>query len=156
MTVYCRAIPLISRRVACLLCKGKLFLKDEWTLHFRYQHWKYYFSMVPESVSSELDTYRQSALVPKNDIKRASPGSIFSADKWITIEDVTEDVPIARDEAIIDYINRISVMDHYLAGPVMIQRFVVIYQGEDTCLCLGIHTYENLFSCHLMKMLTYR
>jgi hypothetical protein len=80
-------------------------------------------------------------LVSASDLARPDPNSDFSSENWIILDDITEAQPIPTDQKIyqiIVNISRISQMPW--AGPVMIQRFVVISEDKDECLCLGIHT----------------
>lgn len=161
MAVYCEETSWDRQRVNCLLCinfpsrerwersssssylddEWKAFLKDEWTFHFRLEHWRYYFSILPESASTSLHDDKKEMIFSRNRNVGTYFGSSFSKDEWIVIEDVARDTPIHTDEEIIDMINGSSFgWRSPMFGPVMTQRFVVIYEGERECLCLGIHT----------------
>ena len=149
MAVYCKELPLERSKVECLLCRDEApWSKDNWMRHFRRYHWQYYFSMLPKKASRDLGKLYKRALVPREDLPQPLSPSDFSADKWITIEDIERDVPIISDESIIDDVNQTSVFEHYLAGPVLIQRFVVVKEGQHACLCLGIHTCASDLLTH--------
>lgn len=141
MTAYCTEVPLDKHKVTCTLgTTGKMFSKDEWTLHFRQRHWQYYFSMVPQH-AKRLRTRQREQLIPEKDLAPNPLGSTFSEQVWITLDDVTQDVPIMTDDEMIRRLLRSSPQFvHPLYGPVMIQRFVVVRAGLQSCLCLGIHT----------------
>lgn len=142
MSLYCKELYSHSNKVECLICKGHIFDKDEWAAcHFRHDHWDYYFSMLPESVSSLLQEHQRARLIPTRKLAEPALGSTFSGDEWITLEDVTKDKPIKTDKSISDSINLISIRERYPEGPAMIQRFAVVREGLDECLCVGIHTY---------------
>lgn len=144
MTVHCDDAHFDRTRVECLLCDRKSFLKDDWTFHFQLEHWRYYFSMVPEALTDRLHKRLKKSLVPRNEIAQPPPDSSFSTDSWITIEDITEDKPIHTDEEIVSLVSNFSPRNNrYLIGPIMIQRFVVVSEGASSCLCLGIHTYGS-------------
>ncbi|KAI1477688.1 hypothetical protein F4774DRAFT_388230 [Daldinia eschscholtzii] len=155
MVQYCEDIPHDPGVVNCLLCRAELRAKNSkrnigpvskglWaSLHFRIQHWEHYFSMLPPNALRGLRKDRRRRLVPSKDLTPPNPGSGFSAEKWIDLTHVTEDVPIETDEELIRVVNQTSTFDHYLRGPVLIQRFVVVCQGVADCLCLGIHTYSR-------------
>ena len=143
MTLYCKDIPGDRKDVQCLLCPmggdGCSNAKDDWaSYHFRVYHWEHYFAMIPDG--PDLLRTKSGEIIPweKQDVKRRNSG--FSAEEWIVLEDVTLDIPIDTDEKVAMVIERTSHMNHYLAGPVMIQRFVVVREGTDHCLCVGIHT----------------
>ncbi|KAI1802395.1 hypothetical protein F4811DRAFT_401980 [Daldinia bambusicola] len=162
MVRYCEDIPDDSTRVKCLLCNDNDYdsifrerklgdrpitkeprplPKDVWaTFHFRYEHWDYYFSMLPPNISRKLRPGAQKGLEPSNNLT-SLPG--FSAEAWINLTHVTSDKPIITDNEIILNVNRSTEMRHYLRGPVLIRRFVVVRQGVHDCLCLGIHTYSR-------------
>ena len=84
---------------------------------------------------------RGGGLVSASDLAKPDSNSDFSSENWIILDDITEAQPIPTDQKIYQIIvntSRISQMPW--AGPVMIQRFVVISEDKDECLCLGIHT----------------
>lgn len=121
----------------CLLCgQGSRVLKDYWaTQHFRACHKEYYFGMIqnPKMVG-------QFTAIPwEKQLKKLPPSASteFSAVKWITVEDITLDVPIQPDS---DFALPDSQEYYVDSGPVMIQRFVVVREDNKRCLCLGIHT----------------
>ena len=143
MTLYCDSLSPESDRVICLLCNraNNTLLKEHWaSYHFRRYHWEYYFSMLPESVSNKLQDMRRAELVPSETLKQPPPASNFEAENWIDLAQVQHDVPIMKDEELVKDINYASLLHHYLSGPVLIRRFVVVRQGKRECLCLGIHT----------------
>lgn len=122
----------------CLLCgQGSRVLKDYWaTQHFRACHKEYYFGMIQNPGMmwqfTEIPWEKQLKKLP------SSASTEFSAVKWITVEDITLDVPIQPDS---DFALPYNSQEYYLdSGPVMIQRFVVIREDNKRCLCLGIHT----------------
>ncbi|KAK6948138.1 hypothetical protein Daesc_009902 [Daldinia eschscholtzii] len=135
MVQYCEDIPHDPGIVNCLLCRAKLRTKNSkrnigpvpkglWaSLHFRIQHWEHYFSMLPPDVLRGLRKDRRRRLVPSKDLTPPNPGSGFSAEKWIDLTDVTKDVPIQTDEELIRVVNETSTFNHYLRGPVLIQRY---------------------------------
>ncbi|KAI1642247.1 uncharacterized protein F4817DRAFT_353380 [Daldinia loculata] len=155
MVQYCDDIPNDSTQVVCLLCKIKLraqhsrqvaitYPKDMWvTWHFRYFHWEYYFSMLPPEVSRDLGEGKRERLVPPKDLMRPLPASSFSKKKWINRTHVTSEAPITADDELVESFNESSWNREFLRGPVLIRRFVVVRQGVDRCLCLGIHTYSR-------------
>jgi hypothetical protein len=103
--------------------------------------------MVPEGAFQAPYLARfQEGLIPRNEILQPLVASPFLANKWITIENITRDAPISSDEEIVDMLCYHSPRNHYLSGPIMIQRFVVVAEGASSSLCLGIHTYEILNS----------
>lgn len=147
MAHYCKEIPLERAKVECLLCTERgwnIYPRDGWaTDHFRIAHWRQYFGIIPSG--SHLNGLRRekiNEIIPweKQKLPQRASDSRFSEDEWITLQDVIEDIPINSDEEIVLTIAAASETWHYLAGPVMIQRFVVVREGDGYCLCLGIHT----------------
>ncbi|PKK49919.1 hypothetical protein CI102_8721 [Trichoderma harzianum] len=140
MTRYCRGIPGDRKSVQCLLCgQGSRVLKDYWaTQHFRACHKEYYFGMFQSGMVGHFK-----AIPWGKQLKKLPPSASteFSAVKWITVEDITLDVPIQPDS---DFAHPDISQEYYLdSGPVMIQRFVVVREDNKYCLCLGIHTYAK-------------
>ncbi|KAI1660283.1 hypothetical protein F4813DRAFT_351563 [Daldinia decipiens] len=154
MVQYCDDIPHDSSQVICLLCRIKLRAqdarqdatpcpKDYWAgNHFRIIHWEYYFSMRPLDASKYLMSDLKGLILPEN---RTRPilGSTFSKETWIDLTHISDVTPIETEFAVTNKINCTSVSWHYLTGPVLIRRFVVVRQGVGKCLCLGIHTYSR-------------
>ncbi|KAI1465809.1 uncharacterized protein F4812DRAFT_113077 [Daldinia caldariorum] len=156
MVRYCEDVPGDSTQVKCLLCERELmdqntkkepptFAKDLWaSSHFRYDHWKNYFPMLPPDASLSLRWDRKKELEPSSDLAPHILSSDFSAETWIDLTHVTDDRPIYTDNEIIGRINKSTRHKvHPLMGPILIRRFVVVRQGLDDCLCLGIHTYSR-------------
>ena len=99
--------------------------KDEWvTLHFRVEHWNIYLKICSTA--------------------RSHPDRTFSPESWITLDDVVSDDPIPTDGKIKNTINQ-STQDSCSGapGPILIRRFVVVREGPESSLCLGIHTYVS-------------
>ena len=147
MTRYCRDLPGDEGKVECRLCSSSFvcsYPKDEWaTYHFRTIHWQQYFGMLPRRPSPNgRNRFNTSEIIPwnKQKLPPRTLGSQSLVVEWIDLEHVTEDVPISTDQEIISAIGSSSEVIHYKAGPVMIQRFVVVRQGDGSCLCIGIHT----------------
>jgi len=147
MTRYCKEMLDGRKTVRCLLCpdRGDDFAstKEYWaSYHFRFDHWGHYFAMIPKGLGL-LSHMKHEKVIPweKQSKELLQPlDSEFSAEKWILLEDVTQDIPIDTDEELAEALNMFSQICHCLAGPVMIQRFVVVREGGGHCLCLGIHT----------------
>lgn len=99
--------------------------KDEWvTIHFRVEHWNIYLKICSTA---------------KN-----HPDRTFSSESWITLDDVASDNPIPTDDKIMETINQSTQEDCGGApGPILIRRFVVVREGPESSLCLGIHTYVS-------------
>ncbi|KAI0850362.1 hypothetical protein F5Y00DRAFT_268494 [Daldinia vernicosa] len=155
MVQYCESSRQDPTKVICLLCRTKLRAqdarqdatpcpKDDWaSCHFRVHHWEYYLSMLPREVSEGLEMDMRVKLVPPESLASPIPGSSFSKEAWINLTHVVDPTPIMTDQELIGRFNVSSWFDDYLRGPVLIQRFVVVRQGVDRCLCLGIHTYSR-------------
>ncbi|KAI0117426.1 hypothetical protein F4814DRAFT_286837 [Daldinia grandis] len=156
MVQYCESIRDDSTQVICLLCRIELRAKDAsqdarpcpkdyWASnHFRFKHWEYYFSMRPQEASQSLRHRRGVTLILPENLINPVPGSGFSNETWIDLTHVSNDTPIATDQGIIRSLNIVSSRRYIgLRGPVLIQRFVVVRQDLDQCLCLGIHTYSR-------------
>lgn len=86
------------------------------------------------SIASYFET---SSVVPTTQPISAGASQIAPAD-WISLKDITSDWPIREDWEIEAMIG--ASMSQELPGPTMIRRFVVIQEGPESCLCLGIHT----------------
>lgn len=150
MTRYCKDVAGNRKKVDCLLCsnpeKQSIYPKDNWaTWHFRIVHWNKYFGMIPVSEATErrLSTKKPTKIISwekQSEELPQPPDPNFSADKWIVFEDVELDTPIHSEDEIIGRILCFSSRHHHLAGPIMIQRLVVVREGRNECLCLGIHT----------------
>lgn len=100
--------------------------KDEWVaFHFRVRHWNIYLKICSTA--------------------KIHPGRTFSSESWITLDDITSDDPILTDNEIIAVINTSTQEDGRIGapGPVLIRRFVVVREGPESSLCLGIHTYVS-------------
>lgn len=152
MTVYCKETSSETGQVQCLLCRGaastKPWDKDQWaTSHFRFDHWRYYYGMLPDTILDRFRSEDRNNIVPWKEPARTGTTNIFSPDEWIKLEHMARDVPIPSEENIIDCINSSSFCDPVCSepGPVqtMIRRFVVIREGPESCLCLGIHTWVS-------------
>lgn len=148
MTLYCKDSPVDTKRVECLLCQGlseDTYLKDEWaSSHFRIVHFEYYFSMAPENARLFLHDEKKKFLVPVANLAQRSSASKFSADTWIALDDITEDALILNDEQVANCVSQVSKRTPRGGiGPVMIQRFVVVREGRNESLCLGVHTYVS-------------
>lgn len=142
MTAYCASIPYDRDRVYCLLCPPGTppMGKDLWAGgHFRRSHWQYYLSMMPKTTSDKLVDYKKTSLMAREKLARPG-GDDFSAEEWISLRHVVEDVPTMADAAIVKDLDCASELKSCASGPVLIRRFVVVRQGGRDCLCLGIHT----------------
>lgn len=149
MTRYCEDVPSDGKKVYCLLCSNPKeqtkWPKDKWaTWHFRKEHWIYYFSMVP-GLSDHLSREMKGMVISQekqSEEPPQPPDQNFSAEKWITLEDVTLDTPITEDNEMANIVENHSLGYYFFSvrGPVMIQRFVVVREGSEQCLALGIHT----------------
>lgn len=148
MTRYCEDVARDGSEVHCLLCsrpgQPSKHQKDDWASdHFRLHHWEYYFGMVP-GLSSRLSRETRVSVIAWEQQSEASsqpPERDFSAERWITVDDVTLDTPIKVDDEIASVVNDHSQIHYWpLPGPIMIQRFVVVREGDGQCLVLGIHT----------------
>ncbi|KAF4633360.1 hypothetical protein G7Y89_g4759 [Cudoniella acicularis] len=139
--------------ILCTLCDedGRpdiSYSKDDWAVkHFRLKHWGRYCTMrgiEPEaerlpSIANYM-TYRpRPSTTPTN----PNSSSHISPADWISLKDITSDCPIEEDWQIreINYSSQIN--EPHIPGPVLIRRFVVIQEGLESCLCLGIHTYAG-------------
>lgn len=149
MTLYCEELPQDPDQVVCLICQSKTppspftYSKDSWaSWHFRLVHWKYYFSMLPGVAEMFLHINKKKDLIPFSKLKQPSPDAQFSAEAWIRLDQIKKDGPIMIDDIIAQYISYSSgpLNKGRKRGPVLIRRFVVVRQGKDRCLCLGIHT----------------
>lgn len=136
-------------KVFCTLCQDfraeASYDKDDWAdRHFRLEHWERYCEMrgiLPDSykmpsIASYLK-YR-----PKPSITQPVSGvssSPFPAG-WISLKDITSDWPIREDWEIKEMLSSSQGSEPHIPGPAMIRRFVVIQEGLESCLCLGIHT----------------
>lgn len=152
MSLYCKDLPGDRKRVQCLLCPksrdGFSDTKDDWASHhFRFAHWEHYFAMIPGGPGLLSRRKREKVIPWKKQIKELPQpqNSGSSAEKWIVLEDVTLDTPIRTDEELALVLETASQVKHFLAGPVMIQRFVVVSEGNGHCLCLGINTWVKFF-----------
>lgn len=141
------------------------------TWHFRFEHWREYFGILSSQCNGKLERKiakveraRSGRVISWEEQERkrikSSSESPFSANRWITLEDVDLDVPISSDEKILASLLHPSMLMHYMAGPIMIQRFIVVREGGKHCLCVGIHTYvrlafpEDYFPADLSKVRT--
>jgi hypothetical protein len=111
--------------------------KERWAeWHFRLYHWEDYkrFKSPMKSQQEWIDS-----------LQERLQNSHISAENWMIFEDITSDSPLKTDEEIERILKYGSPHVHYsLPGPTMIQRFVVVREGPDTRLCLGIHTYVDI------------
>lgn len=116
-------------RVICLLCLRKeihlgdinWMRKEDWAAwHFRAMHWNLYEEMTTATFQ-----------VP--------PRHNFSRERWITLEDITSDYPILSDEEVLVSTTQMTFSSD-AHGPFLLRRFVVVREGLNSCLCLGIHT----------------
>ncbi|KUJ10528.1 uncharacterized protein LY89DRAFT_787539 [Mollisia scopiformis] len=142
--VWCR----LCTRVAPATDSEHWMSKDYWASeHFRWQHWKYFYPMI-------MDRERLPRKIPGSDSKdsHASPLSIsrkssrdtFSPESWLKLEGITSWYAIGSDADIEDRVAGGSQNSWWHCdGPTMIRRFVVIKEGPESCLCLGIHTYAG-------------
>lgn len=149
MTAYCRPVLRDNTKVECSLCRSgvrnNIWTKEEWVDHFRFNHWTFYFTMRPERNFQGL-YIQHKKLINKINLEQPRPSieNILSVEKWITIDDITHDHRVMTDKDLVEAVNSVSVQDRKgILGPTMIQRFVVIREGMDSCLCLGIHTYVS-------------
>ena len=150
MTYHCKDMPLEREKVECLLCPNSgtnTYRRDEWAnRHFRIVHWREYFGIISRGSCPPClpGLNVNDLMIPwerqKLSLSQRASDFRFSGDEWITLEDVIEDIPIPSDEEVATIIAMTSEVGHYLAGPVMIQRFIVVREGDGYCLCLGIHT----------------
>lgn len=139
-------------KVLCSLCNGYgagiSYNKDDWAgVHFRLKHWERYCEMrgiLPESTGKlpSIESYfisrSTSSLKPPTQLV----SSQVSPAIWITLKDITSDWPIHEDWHIRDMRDASqSQSPRDPGGLVLIRRFVVIQEGLESCLCLGIHTY---------------
>ncbi|KAL6697471.1 hypothetical protein J3F84DRAFT_369027 [Trichoderma pleuroticola] len=143
MTRYCKDIPGDRKSVQCLLCEhgheDSRILKDYWaSQHFRARHKLYYFGMLPIKLSQRQKTIPWEEQLEK--LPRPTRTE-FSPEEWILLEDITSDIPIPPDESF-EFWNHSERNPSY-GGPIMIQRFVVVREDRERCLCLGIHTYAK-------------
>jgi hypothetical protein len=150
MTHYCKNLPLETEKVECLLCPSEWnhYPRDQWaTHHFRIDHWRQYFGIIPNGSHLFRGFSRQKIdeIIPweKQKLPQRASDSRSSRDEWIVLEDVIADNPIDSDEDLVSIVANTSEIPHYLAGPVMIRRFVVVGEGDGYCLCVGIHTSVN-------------
>lgn len=148
MTRYCEDAAGGGGTVHCLLCwrpgEPHKWQKEKWASdHFRHMHWQYYFGMTPE-IPTRLSREKKAEVIAweKQNTELSQPSAReFSAEKWITLEDVTLDIPIEDDYEMVSKIQHHSKAFPWpLPGPIMIQRFVVVREGNERCLALGIHT----------------
>ncbi|GKZ26891.1 hypothetical protein AbraIFM66951_012042 [Aspergillus brasiliensis] len=69
------------------------------------------------------------------------------AQPYIHLEDMDADRPILSEEEVAELSNHpprfISVGTDPWVGSILVRRLVVVRQGIDSCLCLGIHTYAG-------------
>ncbi|CZR69574.1 uncharacterized protein PAC_19474 [Phialocephala subalpina] len=145
-------------KVVCTLCPdaapligGQELNKDDWAdRHFRFCHWQQYCTMRGISPNSDALPSIASYFTPNPKQLITQPTSAdslhtLSAD-WITLEDITSDEPIYEDWQIREMTYCSQTSEPGIPGPIMIRRFVVIQEGLESCLCLGIHTYAGLGS----------
>jgi hypothetical protein len=141
-----------NKKVACTLCPNAHqsiapeFDKDNWAdEHFRCCHWKRYCTMRGISPDSKELPLVASYLKPepKQLITQPTSTNLLHAvpTDWITLEDIQSDEPIYEDWEIREMVCFSSqAHEPGIPGPIMIRRFVVIQEGLESCLCLGIHT----------------
>lgn len=130
LSSYCEEDRYRRGYVRCLSCddslqkKGETFMtKDEWvTFHFRVEHWNFYLKICRAA--------------------KVHPDGPFSSESWITLDDVASDDPILTDDEIMSVINVSTQEGSRIGapGPILIRRFVVVQEGPESSLCLGIHT----------------
>lgn len=103
-------------------------------------HWQYYFNMVPEQVSKGVPGRFAKSTVRPLEIEQPSDSNIFSAQEWITLADIEEEVPIISDHEIITRLEMATYLEHRAPGPTLVQRFVVVREGDDACLYVIVHS----------------
>lgn len=141
MIIFCKKIDDSRRMVQRLLCTDQnSYRRDDWTSHFRMDHWQYYFNMVPEQVSKGVPGRFAKSTVRPLEIEQPSDSNIFSAQEWITLADIEEEVPIISDHEIITRLEMATYLEHRAPGPTLVQRFVVVREGDDACLYVIVHS----------------
>jgi hypothetical protein len=151
MAHYCRDSQLNNKNIQCLLCPNNgrnSYTRDSWASeHFRLYHWRQYFGMVPSINISQVERNKGENVIPWDEqekkFTKLSSSSHFSVDDWIVFDDVVLDIPILTNVEIVRRLEQTSQLVHHKTGPIMIQRFIVVREGERYCLCVGIHTYAS-------------
>lgn len=136
--------------VLCNLCHNsdgkRSHHKDLWVdVHFRLSHWERYCIM--RGIMSDTDrlpsieSYLKYKPKPSMRQPTSTVSSKASPANWISLGDITSDRPIREDWEIREMLLRTSqVNEPHIPGISIIRRFVVIQEGTESCLCLGIHT----------------
>ena len=134
-------------KVLCTLCDGEQAIyprpKDHWAdWHFRFCHWKEYCAMrnFCSGLASVCLMGLCSCLKSEQSSMQLRASSQILPKSWISLKDITSDFPIRTDRDIRDMFDTSQGHEPHIAGPILIRRFVVIQEGLESCLCLGIHT----------------
>lgn len=136
-------------KVFCTLCpSGKVddsYDKDDWVAeHFRRSHWEVYCKLrgITKPNSDKLPSIKSYKFKSKSLGKRptSTNSSHISPTDWISLKDIKSTWPVKEDYEIKQTLTGSHTTEPCIRGPVMIRRFVVIKEGLDSCLCLGIHT----------------
>lgn len=92
--------------------------------HLRFAHWELYYKLTA------------------NAHPRTAPGDSFQPETWISIGDIEEgdtfrdDREVRGDRMLCSHRHHIS----FFTGPALIRRFIVLKEGHEHSLCIGIHT----------------
>jgi hypothetical protein len=109
--------------VACNLC-SEILRKEDWIdAHFRFIHHAQYKGVTSNTASTGDEESEESE----------------ESDEWISLLDIQTEKPIRPCDGDPKEDNPSRGNDPW-AGSILIRRFVVVQQGINSSLCLGIHT----------------